>query len=250
MSLVQQSYWFLHQLEDGQAATYSMPIALRLNGRLDVAALEAALNHVVQRHEALRTNFVAVDGAPRQVVRQGVRLSLERVSAGDRSPEELEALVAREARRPFRLDSELLFRATLFQLSGDEYVLLLNMHHIVADGWSLGVLVKEFGALYELPRGRAPALPPLPVQYPAYTVWQRQRLDGGPYSRQVEFWKQTLAGLPPLLELPTDQSAPGGPELPRRQRVDRPLPVELAEKLPGPEPARGRDAVRNLCSRH
>ena len=231
VSLVQQSYWFLHQLEDGQAATYSMPIALRLNGRLDVAALEAALNHVVQRHEALRTNFVAVDGAPRQVVRQGVRLSLERVSAGDRSPEELEALIAREARRPFRLDSELLFRATLFQLSGDEYVLLLNMHHIVADGWSLGVLVKEFGALYTSFRaGRAPALPPLPVQYPAYTVWQRQRLDGGPYTRQVEFWKQTLAGLPPLLELPTDHPRPAAQSY-RGDSVAIDLPRELAEKL-------------------
>ena len=212
LSFAQQRLWFLDQLEPG-SAFYNSPAAVRLVGQLDVAALELTLSEIVRRHEVLRTSFANVGGEPRQVVAAAERLELPVVDLrGCGTVAEREALAAslmqEEAQRPFDLSVGPLLRVKLLQLGETEQVVLLTMHHIVSDGWSMGVLIGEVAALYEAYReGRESPLPELAIQYGDFAVWQREWLQGEVLEQQLSYWRQQLAALP-VLELPTDRARP------------------------------------------
>ncbi|WP_255432611.1 non-ribosomal peptide synthase/polyketide synthase [Xanthomonas sp. JAI131] len=210
LSLAQQRLWFLTQL-DGASAAYHTAGALRLTGRLDVAALERSLQRVVARHESLRTRFVLVDGQPMQRVdaSASVRLRFEDLR-GEHNREALrtargEALYA----EPFDLSADPPLRVMLMQLEDEDYGLYVVVHHIVSDGWSIGVMLEELSRLYTAEvEGAADPLPPLPIQYIDYAQWQRQWLADGQLERQVTYWREALAGAPTLLEVPTDRPRP------------------------------------------
>jgi amino acid adenylation domain-containing protein len=212
LSFAQQRLWFLNQLE-GQSAFYNMPAAVRLRGRLDVDALGLTISEVVRRHEVLRTRFEAVDGTPVQVIDAQVKLELPLEDLTTLPGEEREAAAQRlaqeEAQRPFDLARGPLLRARLLRVSQEEHIALLTLHHIVSDGWSMGVLVREVAALYAaFVRGEASPLAELPVQYADYAHWQREWLQGEVLDQQLEYWKTQLAGAPALLTLPTDRPRP------------------------------------------
>ena len=212
LSFAQQRLWFLAQLDERAGAAYAMPGGVRLKGSLDVAALQAALNRIVERHEALRTCFGSVEGAPVQLVAPPeVGLALSQVNlTGHADPEtELERLAAEEASAPFDLARGPLIRGRLIRLADDDHALLITMHHIVSDGWSMGVLVNEFSALYAVfLHGQRDPLPPLPIQYVDYAVWQRRWISGEVLQRQLDYWRDHLSGAPALLELPIDRPRP------------------------------------------
>ncbi|HYH82072.1 MAG TPA: condensation domain-containing protein, partial [Longimicrobium sp.] len=212
LSFAQERLWFLDRLEGG-SAPYNIPAALRFTGALDVDALERSLGEIVRRHESLRTVFREVDGGAVQVIAPfaGFALPVDDLSGLHETARETE--VRRRARedaaRPFDLAEGPLFRAALLRVADEEHVLLLCIHHIVSDGWSTGVLHRELGTLYAaFARGEGDPLPPLPVQYADYAVWQREQLRGEALDRQVGYWKERLAGAPALLELPTDRPRP------------------------------------------
>ncbi|MEA2562177.1 MAG: hypothetical protein QOH06_3681 [Acidobacteriota bacterium] len=213
LSFAQQRLWFLDQLEPG-SPWYNMVVPLRLTGRLDAAALAAVLDEIERRHEVLRTTFaLAGDGSAAQVVGPPAGLPLRGVDLGGLPPAVREAellrLLAAEARRPFDLARGPLLRAVLYSMSETEHAFLLCMHHIVSDGWSLGVLVKEVAALYEaFSHGLASPLASLPVQYADFAVWQRSLLSGPVLADLLAYWTRQLAGMPPLVELPTDRPRP------------------------------------------
>ncbi|HEX8246483.1 MAG TPA: condensation domain-containing protein, partial [Longimicrobium sp.] len=211
-SYAQERLWFLDRLEPG-SSTYNIPVAWRLGGALDEPALERALGEIVRRHEALRTTFADRDGTPVQVVAPfgGFTLSIDDLSQLADADREAEARrrADREARRPFDLAAGPLFRAALLRLGDEDHVLLLSMHHIVSDGWSLEVLFRELSSLYEAYReGRDSPLAELPVQYADYAAWQREQLEGESLNRQLSYWKERLAGAPRVLDLPTDRPRP------------------------------------------
>ncbi|HEY7768546.1 amino acid adenylation domain-containing protein, partial [Longimicrobium sp.] len=234
LSFAQERLWFIDRLEPG-SATYHVPVAWRLGGALDEAALERSLGEIVRRHEVLRTVFAEVDGLPVQVIApfRAFALPVEDLSALGEA--DREAAVARrageEAARPFDLAAGPLFRATLLRLGDEDHVLLVSMHHIVSDGWSMGVLVRELSALYAAYRdGRESPLPELAVQYADYAVWQRQQLAGAVLDRQLAYWKEHLAGAPGLLELPTDHPRPAVQTF-RGATVPVELSPELLERV-------------------
>jgi aryl carrier-like protein len=212
LSFAQQRLWFLAQLDQRAGAAYAIPGGVRLKGSLDVAALQAAMNRIVARHEALRTFFDSVDGAPVQLVAPPeVGLALERADLSDHieAETELERLAAEEAAAPFDLARGPLIRGRLIRLADDDHVLLVTMHHIVSDGWSMGVLVNEFSALYAAySQGEPDPLAALPIQYADYAVWQRRWITGEVLQRQLDFWRKHLSDAPALLELPTDRPRP------------------------------------------
>jgi hypothetical protein len=212
LSFAQQRLWFLDQLEPGKAL-YNLPAAVRLSGQLDTSALSRSFDEVVRRHDSLRTTFTSVDGQPRQIISEPGALPLPLIDLTDLGVSECQAEVARlvgeEARRPFDLAAGPLLRAKLLRLGNDEHVLLLNMHHIISDGWSLGVLVREVTQLYAAyAAGREPQLPKLPIQYADYAVWQQRWLQGPTLEEQLSYWRKQLAGIPSALELPTDRPRP------------------------------------------
>ncbi|MEW5929610.1 MAG: amino acid adenylation domain-containing protein [Gemmatimonadota bacterium] len=209
LSFAQQRLWLVDRLEPGSAA-YNMADALRLRGRLDAGALRASLDALVRRHESLRTTFSEEGGRPVQVVRPPVRVPLPGVDlrglpAEARQPEAMR-LAGAEAVLPFDLEHGPLLRSTLLRLGEEEHVLLFTLHHVVSDGWSMQVLVREVSALYgAFSRGESAGLPELPVQYADFAVWQREWLSGEVLDEQVGYWKEALAGAPPLLEIATDR---------------------------------------------
>ncbi|MET0396105.1 MAG: amino acid adenylation domain-containing protein [Longimicrobiaceae bacterium] len=212
LSFAQERLWFLGQLGTDTAA-YVIPGALRLRGVLDAAALAGSLAEIVRRHEALRTTFAFVDGRPVQVVSPPGGLDLPATDLSGLPAEEREDAMLRLAReqtaRPFDRARGPLFRARLVRLAAEEHVLLMVVHHVVADGWSMGVLFGEMSALYAaLSRGEASPLAPLPVQYADFALWQRKWLSGAVLERQLAWWRGRLAGAPPLLALPTDRPRP------------------------------------------
>ncbi len=210
LSFAQQRMWFLHQLETGNTS-YHIPAAVRLTGKLDVAALERAVKEIVTRHESLRTTFITKEGRPTQVIAPEVNFTMPVVDLRQKSASEQEALelIDAEARCPFDLTSGPLLRARLLWLKDDEYIALLTMHHIVSDGWSMGVLIKELAALYEaFTRQEESPLAELPIQYADYAVWQRKWLQGDRLRRELTYWKNQLAGAPALMELPADRARP------------------------------------------
>jgi amino acid adenylation domain-containing protein len=212
LSFAQERLWFLHRLQPASAA-YNMPLALVVHGALDAAALEAALNEVARRHEALRTVFWETDPQPVQVILPAERRPLPRVDLSA-LPAAVRAAAARqlafeEGQRPFDLERGPLLRATLLRCGPREHGLLLNMHHIVSDGWSMGVLVREIGVLYGAAREAVPPpLPELPIQYADFAVWQRQWLTGEELARQLAYWPERLAGAPTSIDLPRDRPRP------------------------------------------
>jgi amino acid adenylation domain-containing protein len=213
LSFAQQRLWFIDRLEPGGSA-YNVPAALRLRGTLDVEGLAWALSELVKRHEVLRTTFgPGADGEPVQVIHPSAPVELPVMDLSDRDAEtraaEVERLARDEAARPFDLARGPLMRSTLLRLGEDEAVALFTLHHVVSDGWSMEILVREVAALYAAYLAGQPSpLPDLPVQYADYAVWQRRWLRGAVLERQLEYWRQRLAGAPAVLELPTDRPRP------------------------------------------
>jgi amino acid adenylation domain-containing protein len=212
LSFAQTRLWFLDQLE-GKTAAYNMGAAVRLLGCLQLEALEQALTEIVQRHEVLRTSFALRDGQPIPVITPTLTIKLPVVDL--RSSSELEKqtqvlqLACEEAKRLFDLTQAPLLRGQLLQLRDTEYVLLVTMHHIASDGWSIGVLIRELAVLYEAFRaGKSSPLPALRIQYADFADWQRQWLQGEVLDTHLRYWKQQLAGAPPILELPTNRPRP------------------------------------------
>ncbi|MEA2691483.1 MAG: hypothetical protein QOJ16_870, partial [Acidobacteriota bacterium] len=232
LSFGQERLWFFDQLEPGSAA-YNIPFAVRLRGHLRPAALAASLAEIVRRHEALRTTFAAAAGRARQVrqmIAPPAPLPLPTIDLGS-LPEaerrsEAERLILAEALRPFDLARGPLLRAGLLRLADREHAALFTMHHIVSDGWSMGVLVRELGALYGAAlAGRPSPLPELPIQYAEFARRQRHHLDATATAREVAWWRERLAGVPPVLELPADRPRPALPS-PRSGFLPLSLPAE------------------------
>lgn len=212
-SFAQQRLWFLEQLMPNNPS-YNVPAAIRLEGRLDVAALQRSFNEIVRRHEVLRTTFAVVEGLPVQVISEALSLSLPVVNLMElleRRERETQAqqLAGEDAQAPFDLACGPLVRMALLRLGEEEHILLLNMHHIVSDGWSNGVLVRELSTLYAAYVANRPSpLPELPIQYADFAFWQRQWLQGKELEKQLAYWRRQLAGIPVILELPTDRQRP------------------------------------------
>ena len=209
LSFAQERLWFLDRLEPGEA-TYNIPFALRLQGELNAAALESALRALVERHASLRTTFPERGSEPVQRISDRVRMDLRRIELQtlpvDRREAEVRRLTREEALAPFDLARGPLLRSRLLRLDPADHLLLLTIHHIVSDGWSMGVLVRDVLALYQRPV--AAALPELPLQYAGYAVWQREHLQGERLESRVAWWRERLAGAPALLELPLDRPRP------------------------------------------
>src|SRR5712692_201968 len=209
VSFAQQRLWFLHYLEP-TVPSYNLPVALRLTGPLDAGALKESLNEIVRRHDALRTTFPVWEGRPVQVISPARLVPVPETDLGDRPPAEREREASRsaslEANRPFDLAKGPLFRAKLLRLAEQEHVLIVTMHHIVSDGWSLDILLHELAVLYDAFRqGKPSPLEELPIQYADYALWQQNWLRGDVLETQLAYWKKQLAGIPSLLELPTDR---------------------------------------------
>ncbi|BAZ09555.1 amino acid adenylation domain-containing protein [Calothrix sp. NIES-4071] len=218
LSFAQQRLWFLDQFEPN-TALYNIPIALRLVGTLNRAALQQSLQEIIRRHEALRTNFIAVDGQPTQIVTTQTNWEVSLVDLQHLSTAEQEIasqqVAQQQATEPFELATQALVRATLVVLSQTEHVFLVCMHHIVSDGWSMGVFMQELAALYNTYSQGQPSLgdttqtlAPLPIQYADFALWQKEWLQGDVLQTQLSYWQQQLKDAPALLSLPTDRPRP------------------------------------------
>jgi non-ribosomal peptide synthetase component F len=233
LSFAQQRLWFIHQLEP-ESAAYNIPLAVRLHGALNLPRLRQSLSEIARRHEALRTRFIVRDGRPAQLIdaAQEVEVALWDLSgvADDERQARVQDVVLSQSRRPFDLERGPVWRAALLRLDSQEHVLLLELHHVVSDGWSLGVLVKECAALEErYARGEQSELEELRVQYADFAVWQRAWLRGEALERELSYWREELAGME-VLELPTDKPRPAVASH-RGASVRFRLPAELAQEL-------------------
>jgi amino acid adenylation domain-containing protein len=227
LSYAQEGIWLSAQTGDkDNEASYHIAFYVRLVGELDIQALVQTLNAIVQRHEALRTRFVSIDGTPFQIIAPGIETRLEVPVldwSGTPAEERLErtaCLIEEMVQTPFDLTSGPMLRASIVKFEPREHLLLIDVHHIVSDGWSMGVLLREISALYTASvKGLASSLSELPVQYADYGQWQREWLESGALQQQLEYWKGQLQGAPALLELPTDYRRPliqgfGGAQVP------------------------------------
>lgn len=229
LSYLQEQLWFLDQLSPGGTA-YNIPAVYRLSGPLDVAGLRHALTRIVQRHEALRTTFLAENGVAYQVINEPAEFDLVVQDLTDQPPDQRHAEAIRHAaneiRRPFDLRNDAMLRALLIRLADDEHVLATTQHHIVSDGWSTAVFSAELSELYNaFVAGREPDLPELRVQYGDYAIWQRERLTGPEHEQHLDYWSEKLRGLP-LLEMPTDLPRPESPSY-RCETVSRTISRDL-----------------------
>ena len=234
LSFAQQRLWFLHQLRPDNPF-YNTPAAIRLRGELNVEALKLSLNEIAARHEVLRTRFPEVDDQPVQVIAPPGPVELSVVDLSSRPEaaraEEVQTLTTTEAKRPFDLAAGPVFRALLIRLAELDHVLVLNLHHIVSDAWSFGILFRELGALYgAFSFGQPSPLAPLSTQYADYSVWQAERLQESVLAEHLDFWRKQLAGAPDVLELPMDHSRPARPTY-RGAHERFELPPELARQL-------------------
>jgi len=235
LSYAQQRLWFLDQL-DSSNSLYNVPTAVRLTGQLNTGALEKTLTEIIRRHEVLRTSFSEMNGRPVQVIQPASNFTLPVLDLSHLNADECEAEVIRlageETRQAFDLSGERpLLRATLLKLGAQEHVVLFTMHHIVSDGWSVGVLLKEVAALYEAySQGKSSPLPELAIQYVDYAIWQRDWLQGKALENQLSYWKQQLDGATNVLQLPTDRPRPSTQTF-RGAHHTFSLTLELSEKL-------------------
>jgi amino acid adenylation domain-containing protein len=234
LSFAQQRLWFLDQLEPG-SSFYHIPAAVRLRGTLDLTALEQSFREVIRRHESLRTRFGVVNGVPVQMIDEAPEftlpvLDLSTVAEGEREAK-ARRVATEESQRPFDLSAGPLLRASVLRLSEQEHVLLCTMHHIISDGWSMGVLIRELTTLYEaFAQGESSPLPELGIQYADYAHWQREWLQGEVLEKQLSYWKQQLDGAPAVLELPTDYPRPAVQTF-RGAHQSLTLPAELTTGL-------------------
>jgi amino acid adenylation domain-containing protein len=234
LSFAQQRLWFLDQLSP-DSAFYNLPAAVRLRGQLDVTALEMAFTEVVRRHESLRTTFDPGDGQPVQIISAPMPVTLPLVDFSELPDEERESaarsFVSTEAQQPFDLARGPLLRIKLMRLEAADHILTMTMHHIISDGWSMGVVIRELAALYVAHvAGEESPLPELSLQYADYAAWQREWLSGEVLDAQLAYWKQQLAGAPPLLALPVDRARPAMQTYNGAQEGFR-FSKELTEKL-------------------
>ena len=231
LSLEQQSYWFLYELEGG-SATYNIPAAIRLNGRLDTDALERSFAALIARHESLRTVLAVENGQPSQRVLAAPRFVLhidERKE--NRYKEVLDRQIELDASHVLDLAKEIPIRAVLHKIYQDDHVLTILLHHTMADGWSLDILIRDLAEIYNaLVAGRENPLASLPIQYGDYALWQKENLAGEHYEKQVAYWRDTLKGVPPMLDLPTDFPRPPVQSY-RGREVAFALPFELTRAL-------------------
>ncbi len=212
LSFSQQRLWFLDQLEP-DSPFYNMPVAVRIKGALDKTILEKSINTIIQRHEILRASFTTIEGRPQVQIADNVALPIVFSVLSDADEQtalqKAENLVGKEAATPFNLDQAPLLRCRLLQIAPDDHVFVLNMHHIISDGVSLSIFIKELAVLYQAFLHKQPnPLPELPVQYFDFAQWQRSFLDGEKLNQQLDYWKETLSGAPPLIQLPTDRPRP------------------------------------------
>lgn len=215
LSFSQEGLWLHNELAPG-SATYNVPTSFPIDGQLDIAALERSLGELACRHEALRTVFAVEHGEPVQLVSRPGRFHLPIVDLRRLTGEDPEAaaqrLIAEEANRPFDLTRGPLWRATLLQTGDERFRLLVTLHHIIADGWSLGIMVRELRAFYQAyATGQVPSLPALPVQYADFALWQRACMQGETLERHVSYWRRVLGGDLPILDLPADHPRPAEP---------------------------------------
>ena len=235
LSYAQQRLWFLDQLEPG-SSFYNIFDTISFSAPLDAPALERSLNEMVRRHEVLRTTFANVRGEPVQVIAQSLKLPLPVVDLRhlleEEQSREASRLSAEEYERPFDLARGPLVRARLLRMADEESVLLLTMHHIISDGWSLGILSRELRVLYEAYSAGYPSpLEELPIQYADFTVWQREWLQGEVLDAQLDYWKKQLAGAPSVLKLPTDHPRPSIQNFQQGANQWLGLPRSLTEPL-------------------
>ncbi|MCA2506478.1 MAG: AMP-binding protein, partial [Microcystis sp. M54BS1] len=212
LSYAQQRLWFLDQLEPN-SPFYNISLALHLAGNLQVDVLEKSLQEIIQRHESLRTNFATVEGNPVQVIKPESNWQLTLVNGNDspkyREEQEIKKWLEIHSHQPFDLANDSLIRATLLKLSDTEHFLLICLHHIVSDGWSMGVFIEELTTLYNAyTKGLEPLLQELPIQYADFAIWQREYLQGEIREKQLNYWQKQLAAAPALLHLPTDYPRP------------------------------------------
>jgi amino acid adenylation domain-containing protein len=214
LSFAQERLWFFEQLQPG-TNRYNLPVAVTISGGLDIDQLDQAFNLIIARHESLRTVFPSQEGQVQQLIMDSLNFKLERIDLSHYTNKEVlhskaKEICQKEAARPFDLARGPLLRGHVIKLGEQEHVLLLTMHHIISDGWSLSVLTRELDLITEaLRQGRRPNLPPLPIQYVDYVVWQRTRLEaGGLLKQQLDYWQEKLAGVPEILGLPTDYPRP------------------------------------------
>jgi amino acid adenylation domain-containing protein/thioester reductase-like protein len=208
LSFAQEGLWFLYQLNN-KGSNYNMPCALQITGSLNVVVLEQALTEIVRRHEILRTNFQQVEAKTVQVINPDTTFKLKVIDLEGEQLVNVQNFINLEVEKPFDLHQDALFQTILWRLNDQSYVLLLNMHHIISDGWSTGILLQELSTLYQayLSENKSP-LPELPIQYADFALWQRQYLSQEVRQKQLNYWQQQLADAPPLLQLPTDRVRP------------------------------------------
>lgn len=208
LSFAQQRMWFGYQL-DSNNPFYNESFQIEITGNLNIPALEKSLNQIVLRHEVLRTSFPTVEGKPLQQIHPCLQVNLPVIDVWDLPEAEVQQIIIKEARKPFDLSNGSLLRTTLLRLDSESYVLTLVMHHIITDGWSMGVFFQELSSFYQdAIYPVSTRLPELPIQYPDFAIWQRQYLNGEVQQKQLNYWKQQLTSTPPLLELPTDKPRP------------------------------------------
>lgn len=204
LSFAQERLWFFDQIEPDSGA-YNIPRMLRLRGPLDVHALQRSVNEIVLRHEVLRTSFINDNGKPILSIAENAAVDIQLIN----SVEQVQELASEEARRPFNLSRGPLLRMTLLQLGHDDHVLLVTTHHIISDAWSVGIFMRELVTCYNaFSRGGSPALAPLALQYSDFASWQREWLSGPRLQTQLDYWRQTLEGAPPVIDLPADRPRP------------------------------------------
>ncbi|MCB0195323.1 MAG: amino acid adenylation domain-containing protein, partial [Anaerolineae bacterium] len=235
LSFVQEGIWYLEQLQPDKA-TYNILFAWYLYGPLNETALENAFNVLIQRHETLRTSFQIINDQPAQVIAPELSLSIRTVDLqhleNKNQEKQARQLIEEEGYEPFDLTQAPLLRVTLFQLAAEKYIFMLTMHHIISDAWSINILTQELSALYASFINQQPDanLPKLPIQYADFAVWQREQLQNETLEKYTAYWREQLAGAPPLLELPTDYVRPANQSY-KGDKVTCKLPADLVQSL-------------------